>query len=202
MSRYNKRTAGSIANCIDHDELDDEVCEECAKGYAVSYDEDSCIPFSFCYYLLEGDKKCGQCYEGYYFDGKECTKISIDNCLRSDDDGTHCKECTINYKINSDGTQCELIANKKNIDGCGKYGDDGYCEKCANNLYIPSGSGNTFKCTLNGCTGDQVVNYCSSCEIGYYIDRNDGNCKPYSTGNSKNSEVRYTFLILMLVLLI
>ena len=202
--KMTKTESGSISNCVEQKGSDDEACEECADGYAVSFEEDKCIPFSLCYYLLEGNKKCGDCYPGYYWNGNECTKIQIDNCLSLDDDGTLCNECSINYKLNSDGTQCELITIKKNIEGCAEYGDDGYCTQCVKDLYTSSGSGSGFTCTFDGCTGDQVVKYCSSCEIGYYTDRSDGNCKPYSTGNSnsRKNKARYDLLILMLVLLV
>ena len=52
--------------------------------------------------------------------------------------------------------------------------------------------------------GDKVIKYCSSCEIGYYIDRSDGNCKSYSgnSNNSKRNEVRNAFLILLFAMIL
>ena len=204
ICQENIRTrSGSIANCIDHDNSDSEVCYECANGYAISYGRDSCISFPLCYYLLEGNKNCGECYPGYYWNGKECTRISIDNWKSLDYDGTHCEACTINYKLNSEATQCELITIKKNIDGCEQYGDDGYCTRC-NSKYTASGSGSGFTCTFNGCSGDKVIKYCSSCEIGYYTDRSDGNCKSYSgnSNNSRRNEARNAFLIFLFAMLL
>ena len=83
-------------------------------GYVISYEEDSCISFPLRYFLLEGNKKCGECYPGYYWNGKESTEILTDNCLSVTDDETLYSECTINSKVNSDETQCELITIKKN----------------------------------------------------------------------------------------
>ena len=197
-----KTVSGSVANCVKYEKGDDDICEKCAWGYALSYEGDKCIQFSYCKYLLEGNKECDECYEGYYLNGKECTKIPIDNCLSLEDDGTHCDQCADYSKINSDRTQCKLI--EKRIEGCIYYDDNGDCSYCEDD-YTQSGSGSSFKCTFNGCTGDQVVNYCSSCEIGYYTDESDGNCKPYPTGNSNNSgrnKIRCALFMLMLGLLV
>ena len=194
--------SGSIANCIKYETGDDEICEKCVDGYAVSYEGNKCIPFSYCNYLDEGNKKCDECYQGYYFNGKECTKISIDNCLISNDDGDKCTYCALYSKINEDGSRCQLI--EKIVEGCSYYDNNGNCNACESH-YTGSGSGSSFTCTFNDCSGDRAVEYCKYCQIGYYTDTSDGNCKPYKIANSNNSKtnkIGCAFLILMLSLLI
>ena len=193
--------SGSIANCIDYETGHDDICEECAMGYAVSHEGNKCIPFPYCSSLLEGNKKCNECYPGYYFNGKECTKIPIDNCLILNDAGDKCSVCSDYSKINGDGSECQLL---ESVEGCSEYDNNGNCKGC-DSLYTQSGSGSSFTCTFNDCPGDKVVQYCDICHIGYYTDTSDGNCKPYKTANSNNSKrnkIRSAFLILMLSLLI
>ena len=191
---------GSIANCIDYETEHDENCKECAMGYAVSYEKNKCIPFPYCSSLLEGNTKCNECYEGYYFNGKECTKISIDNCISLNEN--KCTECSVFSQLNGEGSKCQLI--EPSVDGCLYYDIDGNCERC-DSLYTQSGSGSSFTCTFNGCPGDKVVEYCKYCHIGYYTDTRNGNCIPYKTANSNNSKrnkIGCAFLILILSLLI
>ena len=195
--------SGSIANCIDYEEGDDQICKECAMGYAVSYERNKCISFSYCSSLLQGNTKCKECYPGFYFNGKECTKIPIDNCLSLNDDGDKCTECSFFSKLNGDGSKCVLF--EQSVEGCSYYDNDGNCGNCDNDLYSPNGSGSSITCTFKGCPGDSEVEYCETCHIGYYTDTSDGNCKPYKTANSNNSKtnkIGYAFLILMLSLLI
>ena len=192
--------SGSIANCIKYETGHDDICEECAIGYAVSHERNKCIPFPYCSSLLEGNTKCNECYEGYYFNGKECTKISIDNCISLNED--KCTECSFFSQLNGDGSECQL--SEQSVEGCKYYDNDGNCERC-DSLYTQSGSESSFTCTFNGCPGDKFVEYCYICHIGYYTDTSDGNCKPYKTANSNNSKrnkIRSAFLILMLSLLI
>ena len=193
--------SGSIANCIKYETGHDDICEKCAMGYAVSHEGNKCIPFPYCSSLLEGNTKCNDCYPGYYFNEKECTKISIDNCLILNDAGDKCSVCSDYSKINGDGSECQLL---ESVEGCSEYDNNGNCVEC-DSLYTQSGSGSSLTCIFKGCPEDIVVKYCDICHIGYYTDTSDGNCKPYKTANSNNSKrnkIRSAFLILMLSLLI
>ena len=201
-SRKPVKESGSIANCIFYEIGDSSKCYSCDINYVLSNEADKCISFPLCSDLKEGNKECADCYSGYYLKNNVCTKIPIDNCASSDD-GKICDYCENYSKINSDRTICNL---KNLIEGCYYYDENGYCTVCEDD-YESSGSGSSFKCTFKSCdTGDKALEYCEICESGYYPDMlNDGNCKPYTTGNSNNSgrnEIRFGFIILLFTLLI
>ena len=216
---------------------ENEYCDYCNDGYALSYDNKNCTAFENCEKLAYGDKKCDECvelyhpnaegkcertqckdyndddvctecYDGYYLDEKKnCKKITIELCLKSDSKGEKCTECS--YEITPDANgKCNLPTQL--IKGCIQYGSDGKCSKCKD-------EGVDYKLTDGTCKfidckdGGHKVEYCYECKPGYFEaeDENDNDyCMGYdgsrdtSSDTSSRIQVEYALLIFILALLI
>ena len=189
---------GSIDNCISYSSSGS--CKQCKAGYAVSYEGNSCIQFSLCLEMDQGNKQCAKCIPGYYFKEDKCTKILIDNCLFSED-GNTCDECASHSIELNEGTECQPIENT--IDGCKEYNVDGTCKECygQGSIYYMNGG----QCTFIPCTEQNGPerDFCSSCDVGYYTDNNDGNCKsltPSQSNYSSSNKIGYAFMILLVAM--
>ena len=93
---------GSIQNCIKNYEGE---CALCTKGFAISWDEEKCIPFSGnCLYLDQTNKKCETCLNGYTLNKEgSCDLIGSNLCVALD--GTKCTEC-VDYTVIK-GNECK-----------------------------------------------------------------------------------------------
>ena len=93
---------GSIQNCIKNYEGE---CALCTKGFAISWDEEKCIPFSGnCLYLDQTNKKYETCLNGYTLNKEgSCDLIGSNLCVASD--GTKCTEC-VDYAMIK-GNECK-----------------------------------------------------------------------------------------------
>ena len=219
-------SSGSITNCIDYDLKDNEKCNFCKEGYALSYDGTECILFPNClildenkkcigcyqYYELNANGKCEKnfcqqyidgicihCYDGYYLnDQNKCIEIPISKCRQFDGNTEKCTVC-LDGSSPSDG-----ICKQRNnwMDGCVKYEDDDTCKECAEVGY-------TLKdgiCEFDGCESGTIINYCGVCQVGYDTD-DDGNCVGYdgskdTSSSSENTRTELAMMIFILALLI
>ena len=190
----NSKITGSIEHCMVYEDKD--KCESCYYGYAVSYDQKSCIPYLNCAILEQGNKLCHECYPSFYFNGTACKKIDINHCNYWDE--TKCTGCA-DYTYLDNG-RCSIPT--KTIDGCDEYEADGKCRYC-NDYYNKKEDGT---CEFQGCQNEQPVEYCGNCELGYELDEKDGKCKPYSEyvegSYSNKNKVDLALIILILSLII
>ena len=194
---FDKKSCIEFKNCYEfnNNEKDNEYCEECNYGYALSYDGSECKQFENCAKLAKGDSKCSECayffhlnkegmcerilcktyennictgcFEGYYLDGdKNCKKITIENCLESDSKGEKCTKCIYDILPDTNG-KCNLPL----IKGCVQYGSDGKCTQCERkyNAYeLKDGT-----CQFKECKeGEQKIEYCDECKAGYFAPAN------------------------------
>lgn len=187
-----------IDKCIVYD--DNEDCDQCKTGYAVSDDKESCIPFQNCIQLRNGNEYCNECYDGYYINEQgQCEKINRDNCIAIDNIG--CSACILDLVQPTTDGQCILPTTL--IEGCTRYDESGNCFRCSKGYRL-----NDNVCEFIECkSGDSIVSYCRICEVGYYLDHSDGNCvkfgegKAHSNSYSKRNKIEYDLLLLLLVLL-
>ena len=212
-----------IAHCVY--EYEEGKCDYCEDDYAVSYDEQKCIPFKNCERLGEGDKKCieceedfllnsdGQCErstcsekngevctscnEGYYLKENQCQKITLPYCVEvSDSNENECVDCLEGISI-SNG---ECVAPEKIIKGCEKYDINGKCTECADFYTFNNGN-----CNFNGCSkGLTKIKYCGMCEVGFYFDEDELLCVGYdgTKDTSKGMGIKYALLALVIFSLI
>ena len=189
---------GSIDHCFEY-EYDDEdnsdrvVCSFCNFGYALSYDQMSCIAYKNCVQLDEGNTICEYCYPGYYLSGKECKKIQISHCEEMEEENV-CGRCA-EYAILNEG-QC--IIPTTTIEGCREYKPDGSCSYCGGD-YEETNDG----CQFLGCgNGETPIEYCEYCEVGYITDNKDGKCKAYSEfkDSSRGNKIKAANALLLIIL--
>lgn len=210
----------TIENCLSQYE---NKCYYCKEGFLVSSSGEKCISFPNCRYLVEGnDEKCerceyfyqpnsagkcerslcedykgticSSCYDGYYLKGQECKKITLDHCIKWDEQ--NCLECAF-YATLKDG-RCTVRSNL--IKGCEEYDSNGKCDHCDDD-YSPNSSGG---CDFDQCNSGTKVEYCGICEVGYYPDENDGLCTKYdgTRDDARGNKIEYSLLISLLALLI
>jgi hypothetical protein len=213
-----------------------DFCSDCNDGYALSYEGNVCKQFDNCYKLAQGDDKCSicvanfhpnadgicertqcydyndnnvctKCFEGYYLnDKKTCEKITIENCLISDEKNEKCTKCLGNITPDANG-KCNLPSPL--IKGCIEYKDDGKCKTCQNDDYEITSDGN---CKLIECEEWEFKEeYCAQCKAGYYRARDDNDniiCIGYdgsmdtSSDDSSRNKVEYALLLFILSLLV
>ena len=204
QQQQENKPATTIPNFLDYDENE---CEMCKKGFALSDDYKTCVstPIDNCL-RLDKDNKCQKCYEGYYSKGDICENLP-EYCAYGSKDG--CSSCAYYAKAiyddeNNRITACEPITL---INGCDSYNDEKTaCVSCAFG-YSKSTDG-SGGCTFNGCGNTNKVEFCGTCELGYYTSKTTGKCVKNgetdadSQDSSFMNKVGYFFLLSTFILLI
>jgi hypothetical protein len=104
------------------------------------------------------EKKCLQCYPGFYKKDDNCVKIPIPFCLVGDD--KTCTDCR-------DGT--DLVDGKCEVptifvEGCYEYNADRTCQRCEDDHTL----NNNVRTFQGECQGYPTIDLCTLCEDGYY----------------------------------
>ena len=88
------------------------------------------------------EKKCLQCYLGFYYDENfECKRIPIPFCLIGDKNT--CTSCVTGTEL-KDG---KCVVEEIFLEGCFEYNEDRTCKRCSDNYDL-----NECRCTLkNPC---------------------------------------------------
>lgn len=179
---YTPVTTGKIDNCILYDDDDNNKCDECKNGYAVSYDKTKCLSFENCYNLDSEDKKCWNCKEGYAIssDGK-CVKF--DNCYKLEDGNNQkCKYCRNSHFHPDSNGICQRTL-------CSNYDEKDVCTYCFDGYYLNDNK-NCVEITIPNCiqVEDNDKTKCKTC-IDRYSPQDDGKC--YVPSNLIKGCIRY-----------
>ena len=213
-----------IAHCW---EVEDDECEECENGYAISFNKKSCVSFPNCEELGENNKcskcsypfhvnsdgncerttcsdyneknECTNCHDGYHLNTKDktCQKISIPYCERLENNDENKCSYCVGNIPVVDG---KCVVPGKIIDGCSQYSEEGKCTGCSYNYNLKDGS-----CVFEGCKDDErEISYCGACEAGFYEDENEGLCVGFdgTKDSSVGIKIKNSLLILLLALII
>ena len=111
----NDKYCTEIENCYT---VSGNKCLFCGKGYYASDDETRCIKKEIedhCSSFNSGE--CMSCEKGYALKGNTNECVEFENCRRTDEEGSKCKECDTFYQPNDKG-ECA-------INFCFSFNDDG-----------------------------------------------------------------------------
>ena len=168
-------------NCEEID-ADTGLCKTCKEGYYLTTGDFKCIKTEFCDEASYG--VCTKCSMSYYLDK------SVDKCLMKTSDLLYCQQTL-------DGQNCDLCDDDAYFDDegkcvavnyCSKGAQFAKCEKCKSNYYL-SKYGNCCSKEPNCYSGDKDLGICTQCDNFFYIDFNDGKCKP----NNVDNDFKYCF---------
>lgn len=222
---------GSIENCIEYNESDNQKCSQCKNGYALSSDYKRCVSFPNCKILEEGGDKCNICHKFFHPNANgQCIRTL---CAIYNNDGQgneNCKSCFDGYYLkaenqcvkipisnckeydatNEECTKCldDVVPNTDGncnnafIEGCKRY-RNGECTECDEENYIPKDGTCEFK---NCGSGERVFEDCKICKIGYEPG-DDGICIGYdgskdTSSSSESIKVELAMIIFILTLLV
>ena len=153
-------------------------CDYCEEGYFLTGKDRKCVKTQFCAEAKYG--VCQVCIAGYYYDKSQdkCIQLnsSFYNCKMTLD-GETCETCNDNYYFDENG---KCISNNY----CLKE-NDYHCEKCADGYFLTDG----HECTKdkNCKIGKKDLGICALCKDNYYLDFQDGKCKP----NTEDDDFKY-----------
>ena len=156
------------------------LCDKCKESYFLNSGDKRCSDIEHCYESSFG--KCTSCERGYYLDIK-----SGGICKKTDaevNDLLFCKETLDGKKcdICEDGYFFDQKGNCVGINYCAER-KEYLCDKCIENYYF-----NKYRDTCvndpNCSLGDRVLGLCRRCNIDFYLDLNDGKCKPNQDDNN------------------
>ena len=153
-----------------------------------------------------------KCKEGYYLNSGDKKCINIENCEKSS--FGICIKCSSNYYLDKRDDKCKVQSGdlyfcKENLDGINcdtcdegcyldeegicieiNYWEEEFpflkCEKCINGYY-PTIYGEACTKEKNCYFGNKNIGICYQCQNDYYIDFEDGKCKP----NNEENEFKY-----------
>ena len=168
------------------------ISEEYKNCKSIDEKKGKCIQCNDGYYLNEYDKKCTKtkfCKESQYGVCKQCIinfylDKSSDECKEKTEFFKHCKEsidgitcsvCEDNYFFDDDNL-CTIVKY------CSKSKSPYECEECISGYYLTEYE---ESCTpeKNCHYGNRELGICTVCQKNYYIDINDGKCKPNTEDN-------------------
>ena len=193
----------NIPNCVlfDEDDEEGEKCIRCKNYY--NFNEDNECVIDYCRTYGNDDKKCTDCYEGFYVNDGKCERIPIPYCLMLlPNDKDTCYACATGTTM-QDG-ECK---ERNIIEGCNDYNTDGTCKQCIAGLYTLN---DKKECTFqNLCGPYPTINYCTLCEDGYYVDINTQQCVAYdgtrdtetSKNIGKNINIKFGLLALLFMII-
>ena len=158
------------------------LCNKCNEGYYLTTGDFKCIKTQYCHEASYG--VCTKCSMSNYLDK------SVDECKMKTSDWLYCQQTV-------DGINCDLCDDDAYFDDegkciavnyCAKGAAYAKCEKCKENYYL-SKYGNTCTKESNCNYGDKDLGICTQCNNFFYIDFNDGKCKP----NNLDNDFKYCF---------
>ena len=162
-------------NCVEID-TNTGLCKTCKEGYYLTTGDFKCIKTENCHEASYG--VCTKCSMSYYLDK------SVDKCQMKNSDWIYCQQTL-------DGQNCDLCDDDAYFDDegkcvavkyCSKGAQYAKCEKCKSNYYL-SKYGNCCSKEPNCYLGDKDLGICTQCDNFFYIDFNDGKCKPNNIDN-------------------
>lgn len=164
-----------------------DECTQCLEGYYLK-DSKYCLPYTVdnCAGttnngFLPTEDGCEDCLPGFfkYNDtgdannpkNKRCFRITIPNCVKSENDGTACTECAAGYEGTS---ECML----QYIPHCKEYSTTvKQCSKCVLGYKLSAGSDACTKIEIPNCkTFTENTATCADCETGFQADSTSENC--------------------------
>ena len=155
-------------------------CDKCQEGYYLNSGDSKCGKTQYCHESSYG--VCTKCSMSYYLDKstQEC-KMKDSNWLYCQQtvDGKNCDICDEDAYFDDEG-KCIAVNN------CAKGAPYAKCEKCKENYYLAK-NGNCCSQEPNCYSGDKDIGICNQCIDFYYIDFNDGKCKP----NNEDNDFKY-----------
>ena len=170
---------GDLKNCEKVDKSNG-FCEKCEEGYYLNSGDKKCSKTENCYESIF--EVCTKCNKNHYYDKTESkckNQTDIFEHCKESLDGETCNICDDDYYFNDEG---ECIA----VNYCKKSINEYQCKECVSNYFL-----NKYKTscvtTKNCYNGDANLGVCFSCIEGYYIDHNDGICKP----NDEEDDFKY-----------
>ena len=223
--------SGSIDNCIEYDEDDNQKCSECKNGYARSSDYKRCISLPNCDTLEEGGSKCKDCHIFFHPNANgQCVRTLCSNYNNDGQGNENCISCYDGYYLNAEN-QCVKIpisncrqydattkkctlcldyespnedgnCNNVLIEGCTKY-SNGKCTECEEEYSLKADD----TCEFNKCgSGERALEYCHFCQIGY-VEDSDGICIGYdgtkdTSSSSEHIKVELAMIIFILSFLV
>ena len=153
-------------------------CKLCEKDYYLTGKDKKCIKTQYCSEAKFG--VCKECNPGYYLDKSQ------EKCIQQKGEFLHCK-------ITLDGKKCDICIDNYYFDENELCISNNYClnendyncEKCVSGYYLSEG----YDCTpdINCKVGKKDLGVCVLCNNNYYIDYNDGKCKP----NYEENDFKY-----------
>lgn len=168
-----------LMNCWEID-INTGLCKSCQEGYYLNSGDSKCIKTQYCHESSYG--VCTKCSMSYYLDKstQEC-KMKDSNWLYCQQtvDGKNCDICDEDAYFDDEG-KCVAVNN------CAKGAPYAKCEKCKENYYLAK-YGNCCSQEPNCYFGDKDLGICNQCIDFYYIDFNDGKCKP----NNEDNDFKY-----------
>ena len=168
-----------LINCLEID-INTGLCKSCQEGYYLNSGDSKCGKTQYCHESSYG--VCTKCSMSYYLDKstQEC-KMKDSNWLYCQQtvDGKNCDICDEDAYFDDEG-KCVAVNN------CAKGAPYAKCEKCKENYYLAK-YGNCCSQEPNCYFGDKDLGICNQCIDFYYIDFNDGKCKP----NNEDNDFKY-----------
>ena len=181
---------------------DDKKCKECDEKFTLN-SEGKCKRITCKVFDKNNKNECTECYPGYYVKDKACKKITLPYCISlSSSNDNECLEC-LKGITKVDG---KCVAPNKIIIGCSQYDGQGECINCMGGYTKNEEEKN---CQFIACSDEQIkLDFCGACEVGFYYDINDKICVGYNVtidnnnNATKRNKIEYTFLLLIIALLI
>ena len=168
-----------LMNCWEID-INTGLCKSCQEGYYLNSGDSKCVKTQYCHESSYG--VCTKCSMSYYLDKstQEC-KMKDSNWLYCQQtvDGKNCDICDEDAYFDDEG-KCVAVNN------CAKGAPYAKCEKCKENYFLAK-YGNCCSHEPNCYSGDKDIGICNQCIDFYYIDFNDGKCKP----NNEDNDFKY-----------
>ncbi|EDR26223.1 protein serine/threonine kinase, putative [Entamoeba dispar SAW760] len=153
-----------------------DSCYECQSGYILQ--GESCIvsETTNCKMMLisESSQQCAICNDGYYRDGKVCSKC-IENCV-SCANANGCLMCIDNYYFDIKTQKCLSTSLLSNCETTNRFG----CEVCEDGYFL-----NSYTCLSCDKRTDECISCnkqngrCNLCNNDYILDV-DYKCSHYS----------------------
>ncbi|BFU21619.1 CXXC-rich, putative [Entamoeba histolytica HM-1:IMSS-B] len=145
-----------IENCKKYD-IDFAKCLECEKGYYLEHSQCFSCPLH-CAYC--NSNHCNQCNDGYFHDGKTCSRCFLKNCVKCSSSDA-CEKCKDGYYIYNN--TC-----RKKIEHCKK--EHGLkCVECNEGFYLTT---DTCIKGVAHCLIHKSHDQCFQCSPGYFLTEN------------------------------
>lgn len=115
---------------------------------------------------------CHICKDGFYRNGGTCEpRENLDvNCISYERQSDECEECSKEYVISDDSTQC--LTNPTGIDNCSSYEDLKTCKVCNKDYYLENNVCMSVATPYvqSNCLEYETETRCSVCSGNNYLD--------------------------------